>query len=778
MKISTTWWVVIGALALVLIVGLSVWFALDRSGESTASNGEWSTGRVPAAMLPPMGTDEIAFEPAESTVLAAKWPGATDETEGDRVADLEVIEVQATPVPTASEPGDPWTATVRVSGDTTKLTPGAGFILPPGYPVHPDGLTGEVTAVAVEGDTTVLTLGEAPMEQIFTSLHIAYHDMVEVPTPVSAVTNGQADEAAARTASKPGAAAEIVPAASATTQGATSAGNSIVDLAQCEVSWDSQTPEDAPSDLDFFDAATVTVEITEVEVAFSLDISPFTAPKSSLQVDLDSVTGLSLSRGAEATCSLPDVLMSHIPLGATGVTLDLGPQLEIGVSAGGAFSVARTIHHSFGYAADGKKVTPFHDEDDRGLESEFSSVIEGHVSGGARAGLSFLSRGGGYFDVGPKVVVQLASTADTPLGKAERCLSSQVDFELGLTVFLDLWVKRWETEVFNLALSPLFEFANSCPSGVEPDPADPTALPSPTTPSADANRLDLEATWCSIDDPSECVRLADLVAEHPDGGFPDGTQIASDEATPVSFCASYDLGDDSCTMAATSSFRYIPPGVSWDCEAEARQSPFDFRTSGCEPDYTWAHDDRFPRLVRVPNHQHDAAYYDSVPMYRSTDIDSVRVQTPESTGPVVEGKPVDPSDYEFSINAPAAYYSFETPSGLHTCTIVPGWDDSGVGEVGCDIAFNDSVDLPADPFVQSPDGPGGIVYAVLTASGADFRLISDTSYVSGANPTVLPYGETISMYGVTCTTSEEGILCAAADHTMQLSSGGYNFDGN
>ena len=126
---------------------------------------------------------------------------------------------------------------------------------------------------------------------------------------------------------------------------------------------------------------------------------------------------------------------------------------------------------------------------------------------------------------------------------------------------------------------------------------------------------ELQGEWCPIVGDADCFRLADVVAKNPtafvDSVSPD---VEIPGAESIRLCLGHDLGD-SCTTAASMSFRYFPAGAEWDCAKADGGKPL-FGFAACKPDYTEAHDVDQARLVPLLSHQHDSDYVDSVPLYR------------------------------------------------------------------------------------------------------------------------------------------------------------------
>jgi hypothetical protein len=118
--------------------------------------------------------------------------------------------------------------------------------------------------------------------------------------------------------------------------------------------------------------------------------------------------------------------------------------------------------------------------------------------------------------------------------------------------------------------------------------------------------------WCMRSDPNNCFSEAKIVEQYPQAFLDEsGPSSEAPGATDYAICLEPDTGTDSCPFAVTISARYFPVGVGWNCvQLEVPEH------SACDPDYTSAHDPSQPRVVVIPNHQMDAEYHDSEPMYQ------------------------------------------------------------------------------------------------------------------------------------------------------------------
>ncbi|RII43478.1 hypothetical protein DWB68_02430 [Galactobacter valiniphilus] len=132
-------------------------------------------------------------------------------------------------------------------------------------------------------------------------------------------------------------------------------------------------------------------------------------------------------------------------------------------------------------------------------------------------------------------------------------------------------------------------------------------------PSVKGFPAELQGEWCSMDG-KNCFSLAEFRAENPESFL--SSKSASTEvrgATEYTVCYVRNMGSDGCTTSASMFLRYLPDGTAWNCKTMGAPR---FNFSKCKPDYTKDHDVSKARLVIQPNHQHDADFVDSQPLYR------------------------------------------------------------------------------------------------------------------------------------------------------------------
>jgi hypothetical protein len=110
--------------------------------------------------------------------------------------------------------------------------------------------------------------------------------------------------------------------------------------------------------------------------------------------------------------------------------------------------------------------------------------------------------------------------------------------------------------------------------------------------------------------------MADVREDNPDA-FVSSTTDSDDVpgATDITICLAADSGKGECTTSASMFLRYFPAGTRWDCAKAGREGKLPYGFDSCDPDYTDEHDPSKPRLIRLPSHQHNKEYVDSVPMY-------------------------------------------------------------------------------------------------------------------------------------------------------------------
>ncbi|MGO1849424.1 S8 family serine peptidase [Microbacterium sp.] len=139
-------------------------------------------------------------------------------------------------------------------------------------------------------------------------------------------------------------------------------------------------------------------------------------------------------------------------------------------------------------------------------------------------------------------------------------------------------------------------------------------------PSAADFPAELRGEWCAKNDSEECFSVEALLESTPTA-FVSGTSDSEEVqgAKDFSLCLVDDLGSGECTTAASQFLRYFPVGTEWDCAEAGRKGELPYGFTSCDPDFTAEHDPSEPRLIVLPNHQHDKQYVDSVPLYRTGD---------------------------------------------------------------------------------------------------------------------------------------------------------------
>lgn len=744
------WWV-IGAALVAGVAALTVWLLGRDSQPDTAAQGQIVEGDI-WAYLPAPGTDSVEFVPAADTVLADTWPGAVDETGGGRVvADVQVLAVAVDPGNfslTSSQIYDTgtlgWQATVTLAG-TPDISEGQGFLLPPGRDVFPDGVVGRVTAVTVASGQTELTLEAAALDTLFSELHLAYRGTSDV------VVDGQ--DGGSSTAG--GTAAIRAP-------------RTWADLFECDLEatkstlteWEVDPGESLTGEVQIADLVNPTFEISGIDTGFQLDISG-SGVSAALGVGWDLNIGMNAVAGFEGSCQVSDAVMAavskEIPLGASGALLEVGPELGVSFTHEGSMDAGVTLYQESGFTFADGAFQGYRTQEVTDSYGGGAQEIEVALTAGVRGALSFMTVGGGYLSVEVPVAVTGTGEVEATEAEVSVCAELGVKLDLNLGMFLDIFFQSWEEPILSVSVD-LWSTPLGCLMGDSDDDAASGATPAELW----------SGTWCNVTDAGDCLSLEGLQAQYPEGGFPDGQPVLGEEKEIISFCLGYDLGEEQCSMANSVFFTYYPAGVEWNCQEEAAFGD----PPACDPDYTDAHDARFPRLVRELNHQQGEQYADAPPYYLEEDLaqvdyDASSEDANADSSQSVTGTAVDPADYVRSPNADVTY-AFTTPSGLHSCAIIPT-SGQATGSVACSVSFDESVDVP--------EFDVGIAMPYVSGDGSGFAGVSDSAYGGASmDPPVLEYGQTLTAYGITCGVSEEGIHCASANHWMKVSAAGYEFD--
>lgn len=129
---------------------------------------------------------------------------------------------------------------------------------------------------------------------------------------------------------------------------------------------------------------------------------------------------------------------------------------------------------------------------------------------------------------------------------------------------------------------------------------------------------EISGKWCTISQ-DECIDLATERSEHPNLFVQKQSDAYSGRGGGFKVCLDGDLDritdgqlERECSMAASMFIDYYPLGSQWDCGSQLEE----WGLPSCDPDYSDYHDVAKERIVIRPNHQQDAVYHDSPPMYR------------------------------------------------------------------------------------------------------------------------------------------------------------------
>lgn len=146
---------------------------------------------------------------------------------------------------------------------------------------------------------------------------------------------------------------------------------------------------------------------------------------------------------------------------------------------------------------------------------------------------------------------------------------------------------------------------------------------------------------------------------------------------------------------------------------------------------------------------------------------------PKAVPAAAKDKSVEASQYRGSYGSESNSYYFRSPSGKFSCSI-----RSDV--TGCNSdsfpSWAPRVEAPSFDTMVAPNevsfSPGRRAQLAYTGEAVHYKL--DATGSNYVETRVLPYGSTLTAYGVTCTVSKDkGVACSEGSHGFQVASSGY-----
>ena len=320
---------------------------------------------------------------------------------------------------------------LSLTGGAEQLVPGDGVVLEPGSPVFPPGLVGRVTSVqGPAGGARTVLVEPAAIADILDSAHVEFAgsigDLTEGEEPVSPRQPG-------------GRAERAVPSK-------LGFGSIGADSFDCTNGLGEETEI----------SGKVTMELTQVNPYFRFDGGGlFSDPFVSAWVSYEKTVGIEVSGERKAECSLKASFQNthkKVFVGPYGASFSFGPALSFSIGAKGTVRLSQHSYHMTGFISNPD-----------GSIRELKGSSADPVSFGASASLGLTAYVGvevqvGWLDrVGVGLFGGVSATAEVSVsgetsGTLKACGTLQVDLKATLYAYLDVFVKKWTVEGFELSV--------------------------------------------------------------------------------------------------------------------------------------------------------------------------------------------------------------------------------------------------------------------------------------------------------------------------------------
>jgi hypothetical protein len=325
------------------------------------------------------------------------------------------------------------------SGSLVTLAPGAhvpaighGLVVNPS-PSAPKGVVGIVTGVSRHGGHTTVKLRQAALSEVFSSYEVN--------------ASGSLGEAASATAARASTARLVT--------------GHLASLGPLTPHWKCSGSAPTPH---------ITVDLSQVHYALSVKIPDY------IQVFVGGPMKFSVGLQFSAAASCTGSLVAQIPIGDTGLFIEIGP--EFSVHAGGAASASFTweprVTYAFFRSSTGSGNYDIH-ELKNSSSVDFAGAAEVSTNLGLQLGLNAFGRVGVTGTLGPTLTAKLQDA------NGQSCRIIEGDAEADLTAYAHVWFADWTFDLANLVFWK-HEFARSCgstgggsggPGGGSPGPGGP-----------------------------------------------------------------------------------------------------------------------------------------------------------------------------------------------------------------------------------------------------------------------------------------------------------------
>jgi len=333
----------------------------------------------------------------------------------------------------------PWTVTLTATAPVPAV--GQPFLLRPGGTVYPGGLAGTVTADDVA--TNTITVTPSTLDAAVASASAMFSGPLGNASAAGPVT-------VTSTATQPGAHRAVRPAAAALT--------SEIDFGSIDAS---EAACEGPGGEPVKVTGSFSLTLTNVEAHVQVDTgSSYTTPFVDVWVSYQPTIAVSITAAAEASCSLPPTFQNEHEklffLGDTGATIAIAPDASFTVSVAGTVTFSQHSYRFLGLVSNP-------DGSISRLEGQRSDpakvTVSGQLKAEAYAGVQIQLGELNVIGVGMSIGGGVAGTAESdwpPL----VCLSAYPYLRGTLYAYLNLWVKEWKLQGFQVELD--LNGINSC----------------------------------------------------------------------------------------------------------------------------------------------------------------------------------------------------------------------------------------------------------------------------------------------------------------------------
>jgi hypothetical protein len=322
----------------------------------------------------------------------------------------------------------PWTVTLKATAPVPAV--GQAFLLRPGGTVYPGGLAGTVTAADAAANT--ITVAPATLDAAVASATATFSGPIGNASAAVTGTSTRTHLEAHPAGTRPGALTSEIDF-----------GSIDASEAACE------GPGGEPVKV----TGSFSLTLTNVEAHVQVDTgSSYATPFVDVWVSYQPTIAVSITAAAEASCSLPPAFQNEHEklffLGDTGATIAIAPDASFTVSVAGTVTFSQHSYRFLGLVSNP-------DGSISRLEGQRSDpakvTVSGQLKAEAYAGVQIQLGELNVIGVGMSIGGGVAGTAESdwpPL----VCLSAYPYLRGTLYAYLNLWVKEWKLQGFQVEL--------------------------------------------------------------------------------------------------------------------------------------------------------------------------------------------------------------------------------------------------------------------------------------------------------------------------------------